>query len=97
MKRLALVPFAIACLGISAAALTAEGPDTPPGVAAKHWVPISARLGVVLVEAANTPARTERGALMLRPPVNGYFMVKGADGWTRLIIVEPSKGPADVG
>jgi len=35
--------------------------------------------------------------LLLRPPVSGYFMVKGASGWTRLVIVEPVKGPADVG
>jgi hypothetical protein len=97
MKRLSLVPFAIAWLGISAAAFAADVPDVPPGVTTKNWVQISARLGVVLVETANTPVRPERGALMLRPPVNGYFMVKGADGWTRLIIVEPSKGPADVG
>lgn len=35
--------------------------------------------------------------LLLKPPVGGYFMVKGARGWTRLIVVEPAKGPADAG
>jgi len=96
MKRSALIPFAIALLALSATAFAADVPDVPPGVAAKNWVPISARLGIVLVETANAPGRPER-ALMLRPPVNGYFMVKGADGWTRLVIVEPSKGPGEVG
>lgn len=35
--------------------------------------------------------------LLLRPPVGGYFMVKRADGWSRLIVVEPVKGPGDAG
>jgi len=35
--------------------------------------------------------------LLLKPPVGGYFMVKGAGGWTRLVVIEPMKGPADVG
>lgn len=35
--------------------------------------------------------------LLLRPPVGGYFMVKGAGGWTRLIVIEPVKGPGDAG
>ena len=97
MKLKAHIPFAIALLALSCAAFATDVPEMPPGVSAKNWVPISAKLGLVLVESANMPARPERGALMLRPPVNGYFMVKGADGWTRLNIVEPSKGPADVG
>jgi hypothetical protein len=36
-------------------------------------------------------------ALFLKPPVGGYFMVKGAGGWTRLVIYEPVKGPGDAG
>lgn len=35
--------------------------------------------------------------LLLRPPVGGYFMVKRGDGWSRLIVVEPVKGPGDAG
>jgi hypothetical protein len=36
-------------------------------------------------------------ALLLKPPVGGYFMVKGAGGWTRLVVMEPMKGPGDAG
>lgn len=36
-------------------------------------------------------------ALFLKPPVGGYFMVKGAGGWSRLVIYEPVKGPGDAG
>lgn len=36
-------------------------------------------------------------ALLLKPPVGGYFMVKGAGGWTRLLVFEPLKGPGDAG
>lgn len=36
-------------------------------------------------------------ALLLKPPVGGYFMVKGAAGWTRLVMIEPLKGPGDAG
>jgi hypothetical protein len=36
-------------------------------------------------------------ALLLKPPVGGYFMVKGATGWTRLVVFEPIKGPGDAG
>lgn len=42
----------------------------------------------------STPPST---MLLLRPPVGGYFMVKSAGGWTRLIVVEPVKGPGDAG
>jgi hypothetical protein len=37
------------------------------------------------------------GALLLKPPVGGYFMVKGVAGWTRLVVMEPLKGPGDAG
>ena len=36
-------------------------------------------------------------ALFLKPPVGGYFMVKGVSGWTRLVIYEPVKGPGEAG
>jgi hypothetical protein len=36
-------------------------------------------------------------ALLLKPPVGGYFMVKGAAGWIRLVVMEPIKGPGDAG
>ncbi len=42
-------------------------------------------------------AVTSGQVLLLKPPVGGYFMVKGAGGWTRLVVIEPLKGPGDVG
>jgi hypothetical protein len=61
---------------------------------------------LVPVEVRGTPGNAPRGqavtvqssqALLLKPPSGGYFMVKGASGWTRLVVIEPIKGPADVG
>ena len=37
------------------------------------------------------------GALLLKPPVGGYFMVKGAAGWTRWLVMAPVKGAGDGG
>ena len=92
------------------ASMAADAPTRPSGVDVKDWVPISDRLGLVLVQergpAADNSLPTlpmDRSGppgnrpLLLKPPVHGYFMVKGAAGWTRLIVIEPVKGPADAG
>jgi hypothetical protein len=110
MKRL-IAGIAIAAIAtISYVATSADAPDRPAGVSAKEWVSISATLGVVLMSSespvavgrvdakTNTTQLPPSGMpLLLKPPVGGYFMVKGASGWTRLVVVEPMKGPADVG
>jgi hypothetical protein len=69
--------------------------DRPTGVSAAEWVPVSDRLGIVLIKSEMVSASPQ--ALLLRPPVSGYYMIKVGNGWTRLIIVEPLKGPADAG
>lgn len=132
MKRLAYLPIAALLLSLSYVAISANPPDRPAGVAAENWVPVSDRLGVVLVGSSGPMASTpeipreipevgsdgklvERSgpivmppggpgytvlagqALLLKPPVGGYFMVKGASGWTRLVVFEPIKGPGDAG
>lgn len=66
------------------------------------------RLEMVLVDPGGRTSRLPRDpgpivqlapsqALLLKPPVGGYFMVKGANGWTRLVVFEPVKGPGDAG
>jgi hypothetical protein len=35
--------------------------------------------------------------LFLTPPTPGYFMLKGPAGWSRVVVVEPIKGPAAAG
>ena len=99
MKRIAYATLAV--LSLSLVSYTSFGTDTqdrPAGVTAANWVPVSDRLGIVLVQSEAPIARPiSPTTLLLRPPVSGYYMVKGANGWTRLVIVEPVKGPADVG
>jgi hypothetical protein len=96
MKALSRLSILVALL-CAATMAAAAGPDRPNGVQASDWVPISARLGIVLVHSKNAPVTGAPQALLLRPPANGYFMVKGADGWSRLVIVEPPKGPGEAG
>lgn len=99
MKRIAYASI-VALLCCLPDVSSAAGPsDRPAGVSAADWVPVSDRLGIVLVHSETpTPAALpNRQVLLLKPPVSGYYMVKGASGWTRLIIVEPVKGPGDVG
>lgn len=100
MKRVAYAAVAVLSLSlISYTSVAANVPDRPAGVAAVDWIPVSDRLGIVLVhrEASMPVALPSSQPLLLKPPVSGYYMVRGANGWTRLIIVEPAKGPGDVG
>jgi len=99
MKRNMLTLFVLLMATPFGAALPADGPDRPSGVAAKDWIQVSERVGIVLAHqtAPTPPIRGDASALLLRPPANGYLMVKGSSGWTRLVIVEPTKGPGDAG
>lgn len=53
--------------------------------------------GQVLLDRSDTIQISPGGALLLKPPIGGYFMIKGAAGWSRLVVIEPVKGPADAG
>ena len=104
MKRLAYASLAVLLLGSSFTSFSADPSNRPAGVTAKEWVPISDRLGIVLAlpkgDATSDPVVISDPTTLLiatKPPVGGYFMVKGASGWTRLIVIEPIKGPADAG
>jgi hypothetical protein len=93
-------------------AVGVDGPDRPPGLSASQWAPVSDTLGVVLVQqpqgaAEFLPAPADShgnlisggvmGGAILSPPENGYFMVKCAGHWARLVVIEPLKGPGDAG
>lgn len=98
MTRIAYAPIVALLLSFSGVSLAADVPDRPAGVIAANWVPVSERLGIVLVRSDAPPSVKPGGQpLLLTPPVGGYFMVKNAAGWIRLVIVEPTKGPGDVG
>jgi hypothetical protein len=103
MKRFAYASFATLLLAACAASFSASSSDRPAGVSAEEWVAVSDRLGIVLVQPARGSVdrvpMTDPTSLIrpLRPPVDGYFMAKTSNGWVRLVMVEPAKGPADAG
>src|SRR5436189_268139 len=101
MKRLAYASLA-ALLLVTSVTLSADPSNRPTGVTAENWVPVTDRLGIVLVPppaASGDPVVIPQTALLLplKPPAGGYFMVKGANGWVRLVVIEPAKGPANAG
>ena len=109
MKR-AIVGAAVAALAtISYIASSADTVDRPVGVSANEWISISESLGIVLapspdiligrVNPDTKMLEMPPGGMptLLKQPVGGYFMVKTGSGWTRLVVIEPVKGPADVG
>ena len=49
MKTLIRIAIAVVAIAGLSLAFSDNAPDRPPGVAADHWAPISATLGVVLV------------------------------------------------
>ena len=105
MKRIAYISLAVALLISSLASFSADPSSRPAGVTAEEWVPVNDRLGIVLVQpparVAGDPASIQLSPttllLPLRPPLGGYFMIKGANGWVRLVVIEPIKGPSDAG
>lgn len=89
-----------ATLVVSPSVHTADAPDRPPGVTKNAWIPISDRVGFVVVAPNKGPVRNlSPEVLMVAPPVTGYFMVKGASGgWRRIVIVDgPPIGPGGAG
>jgi hypothetical protein len=96
MKRLAYASLAVLFLAYSFTSFSADPSDRPAGVRAEDWVPVSDRLGIVLAPLRQTrvplAAQVSPTALLYvpnEPTAGGYFMVKGANGWARLV-VEPT-------
>ena len=102
MKALAALALALVVAMVAIPhAVGQRAAARPPGVAANSWVAINEDLGIVLVSPvppdAKPQVRINPQTLLLAPPSNGYFMVRRADHWTRLVVVEPLRGPGDAG
>ncbi len=100
MKRALMVGAAVFAMSLVVMPLVrGQGvPDRPPGVAAGAWISLNARLGfVVAPHAADQPPVAGGNALLLAPPVAGYFMIKSETGWARVVIADPLKGPGAAG
>ena len=110
MKMLALLTFCCACtltlplaLGAETRGLPASQVDTgnrPIGVDAKEWIPVSDKLGFVIVRTVEFPVskvpQIQSGTALLAPtpatpkPAAGYFMIKTTDGWRRIVVMTPA-------
>lgn len=97
MKLLTFLLLTIAFTPITSfVAKGADAPGRPPGVSATGWIAITDKLGFVVVSRSNTPEVPTAGqGSMLTRPVEGYFMVKGAMGWRRVVLVEPPTDPTN--
>lgn len=82
----------------SACAFGAEPADRPIGIEAKDWIPVSDKLGFVVVGMAEPALRIIQqpdSRLLLNKvapeaPVAGYFMIKAENGWCRLVVLTPA-------
>ncbi len=96
MKRILVIGIAIAVVSLTAAAVV-SGQTTssrPQGGVAKQWIPISDKLGfVVLPSASIGSGSADPDVLLVKPPVEGYFMLKDNSGRSRVAIAEPVFGP----
>jgi hypothetical protein len=78
------------------AAFAADENDRPNGIEAHNWLPISDRLGfVVLAEKEGRLIQGSRQVLIadpervsagLMPPKKGYFVIKTKAGWQRVVV-----------
>jgi hypothetical protein len=96
MKRILTMGTVIAIVTLTGAAVVSgqTPPSRPPGVSSRQWIPISGKLGfVVLPSAAIGSGSADPDVLLAKPPVEGYFMVKESSGWSRVAIAEPVFGP----
>jgi hypothetical protein len=76
----------------------ASSPDRPAGVDAQNWIPVSDKMGFVVTTPRIFPVpMPDRQVLLLTPPAEGYFMVRTGNGWQRIIVSNPIKGPGTSG
>jgi hypothetical protein len=71
----------------------ASGPDRPAGIEGRNWIPVSDKMGFVETSSHPFPPADA----MLAPPAEGYFMIRTGNGWHRIIINNPIKGPGSSG
>jgi hypothetical protein len=61
-------------------------------------VPVSDKMGFIVTTPHIYPLPTvDKQPLLLTPPAEGYFMVHTGNGWQRLTIKDPLKGPGTAG
>ena len=97
MKTLAAFVLSLAATFATHAACAAGSADRPAGVEDRHWIPISERLGFVVLAQKPPQVRTTAVPLpsgivsaVLMPPEKGYFVVKTTTGWHRLVVTDAS-------
>ena len=79
-------------------ALGASDPDRPAGVAERDWISVSDKMCFVVTTPHYSPGLGGGDQpLLLTPPTEGYFMVRSGNGWQRIIIQDPLKGPGSSG
>ena len=98
MKRILMISIAVAVVSLTGAAVVSgqTGPNRPQGVSATRWIPIGDKLGFVVLplpSASIGAGSADPDVLLVKPPVEGYFMVKDKGGWSRVAITEPVFGP----
>lgn len=82
----------------SVRAFGAEPVDRPIGIEAENWIAVSDKLGFVIL-ATTEPAipRIQQPSTQLllnkvapEAPAAGFFMIKGENGWRRLVVLSPA-------
>jgi len=102
MKASILLALICATLASPVSFAADDTADRPAGVEAKNWLPISDRLGFVVVPEKDWPriiggsrqvllADPDRVSANLQPPKKGYFVIKTEAGWQRVVVAEPSE------
>jgi hypothetical protein len=90
----AFLAIALLVIGLAATSFVHSSDETsnrPAGVAKESWIPINKTLGFVLVPLGRLGVSPQLG---MARSVSGYFMLRGASGWSRVVLVEPLRGPA---
>ena len=100
MKSFRICAVVLAATFTAHAALSADAHDRPAGVEAQDWLPISERLGFVVVAEKGAHvvsgsrqvllADPERVSAELMPPKKGYFVIKTNAGWQRVVVSDLS-------
>lgn len=88
----------VAALLFAVGAFAADSSDIPLGVEAGNWIRVTENLGFVVVSVEPTvtlPPGSSPEQLLLHqvtpaPAAIGYFMVRSASGWRRLLVMTPA-------
>jgi hypothetical protein len=101
MKAFVLYAVLLTSVLGSFSATAADSTEPPVGIAADNWIPISDKLGFVVVKTERpqkpellAPGRNNQRILLNKVvpplPAAGYFMVRTKDGWRRLVVMSPA-------